>query len=203
MGSRKRKSPRQKMRIAIVIALVISLGLVSWAWLQRPQYSGLPVLKLGGEFSLANANGQPFSLSDSNGQVRLLSFGYTHCPDVCPLTLARYRAVLEALSADAAKLQPIMVSIDPARDTPELLQKYVSYFSPSIVGLTGTSAAIAAVAKQYGVYVSVQGNEVSHSDYLYLIDRDGRVRRLYDQQAGVTAIVQEAKALMQEPREGV
>jgi protein SCO1/2 len=176
---------------------------VSWAWLQRPQYSGLPVLKLGGEFSLANANGEAFSLKDSAGQVRLLSFGYTHCPDICPMTLARYRAVLEALGDDAVKLQPILVSIDPARDSPEILHSYVSYFSPRIVGLTGTPEAIASVAKRYGVYVSVKGDEVSHSDYVYLIDRDGRVRRLYDQQAGVAAIVQEAKALMQEPREGV
>ena len=197
------KSPRQKLRIAVIAALVISVGLAAWAWLQRPVYSGLPVLKLGGEFSLDNANGQPFALQDSSGKVRLLSFGYTHCPDICPMTLARYRAVLDALGDDGAKLQTIKISVDPARDTPEILHKYVSYFSPQIVGLTGTPEAIAAVAKQYGAYVSVNGNDVSHSDYLYLIDRDGRVRRLYDQQAGVDAIVKEAKALMQEPREGV
>ena len=197
------RSPRKKLRIAIVAALIVSVGLAAWAWLQRPVYSGLPVLKLGGEFSLDNANGQPFALHDSSGQVRLLSFGYTHCPDICPMTLARYRAVLDALGDDAAKLQTIMISIDPARDTADILHKYVSYFSPHIVGLTGAPEDIAAVAKQYGAYVSVNGDDVSHSDYLYLIDRDGRVRRLYDQQADVDAIVKEAKVLMQEPREGV
>lgn len=197
----KKRSPRQQVRIAIVVALLLSLALASWAWLQRPHYSGLPVLKLGGEFSLHNANGEAFSLSQSNGRVRLLTFGFTHCPDICPTTLARYRAVLEALAGDAAQLQPIMVSVDPVRDTPAILQKYVSYFSPQIIGLTGTPEAIAAVAKQYAAYVSFTGDEVSHSDYLYLIDKDGRVRRLFDQQAGVAMIVQEARALMKEPRE--
>ncbi len=196
-------SRRQKLRISLVIALMVSVGLAGWAWLQRPQYSGLPVLKLGGDFALVNATGTPFSLADSTGRVRLLSFGFTHCPDICPMTLARYRAVLEALGNDAAQLQPIMISVDPARDTPAVLADYVAYFSPNIIGLTGSTEAIAQVAKQYGAYVSVSGDDVSHSDYLYLIDRDGRVRRLFDQQAGVQAIVQEARALMIEPREGV
>lgn len=199
--SNKRQSPRQQVRLAMVLALIISLGLAAWAWLQRPQISTLPILTLGGDFSLRNATGKDFTLSDSNGQARLLSFGYTHCPDICPLTLARYRAVLAALGDDAAQLQPIMVSVDPARDTPAILQKYVRYFSPQIVGLTGSPEAIAAVAKQYAAYIAVDGNNVSHSDYLYLIDREGRVRRLYDQQADVALIVREVRALIVEPRE--
>lgn len=193
------RSRRQQLRVALVAALIVSVGLAAWAWLQRPVASGLPVLKLGGQFELMNASGQPFALNDSSGQIRLLSFGFTHCPDVCPTTLARYRAVLDALGRDAAQLQPIMISVDPARDTPAILLNYVRYFSPAIIGLTGSPEAIASVAKQYGAYVSVQGDSVSHSDYLYLIDREGRVRRLYDQQAGVDAIVTEVRALLREP----
>lgn len=193
------RSRRQQLRVALVAALIVSVGLAAWAWLQRPVASGLPVLKLGGQFELMNASGQPFALNDSSGQIRLLSFGFTHCPDICPTTLARYRAVLDALGRDAAQLQPIMISVDPARDTPAILLNYVRYFSPAIIGLTGSPEAIASVAKQYGAYVSVQGDSVSHSDYLYLIDREGRVRRLYDQQAGVDAIVTEVRALLREP----
>lgn len=198
-----KRSRRQQLRLAMVVALMISVGLAAWAWWQRPIHSGLPVLKLGGDFSLVNSTGTPFVLHEGNGQIRLLSFGYTHCPDVCPMTLARYRAVLAALGDDAPRLQPIMVSVDPARDTADILHKYVSYFSPHIIGLTGSPQAIAVVAKQYGAYVSVDGDSVSHSDYLYLIDREGRVRRLYDQQAGVEAIVAEARALLREPGDGV
>lgn len=188
----------------LVLAGALLVGGVA-AWQAfAPQSSKLPVLRLGGDFTLSDSEGRPFTLASRRGSLVLLSFGFTNCPDVCPLTLARYRAVLAALQQDAGRLQPIMISVDPARDTPAKLGAYVRYFDARILGLTGSSGQLAQVARQYGAIVSVpapgEEGEVSHSDYLYLIDDLGRVRRLYDQQAPVQDIVREVRDLLREAR---
>lgn len=201
------EDPMRALRImawAMVLGFALMVGGVA-AWQAfMPQPSSLPVLRLGGDFRLDNSDGKPFTLSSRRGSLVLLSFGFTSCPDVCPLTLARYRAVLAALEQDAGRLLPVMISVDPARDTPEKLAAYVLYFDPRILGLTGSREQLARVARQYGAIVSVpeagEEGEVSHSDYLYLIDDLGRVRRLYDQQAPVKDIVREARELLREAR---
>lgn len=187
-----------------LLSVALLLGAVA-AWRAfMPVDSGLPVLPLGGDFSLGDDRGQTFRLGDQRDQVVLLSFGFTSCPDICPLTLARYRAVLAGLSQDAARLTPVMISVDPARDTPARLHEYVRYFHPRIIGLTGTPAELAVVARRFGAVIRVpapgEPGQVMHSDYLYLLDTQGRVRRLYDQQAGVDAIVREVRALLREAR---
>lgn len=179
------------------------LGVAVWAkkvW-SEPEAS-LPVLRLGGNFELQDDTGASRQLSEWRGKMVLLSFGFTHCPDICPMTLARYRAVLKALGEDAALLQPILISVDPARDSGKVLGDYVRYFDPKIVGLTGSLSTLAAVERLYGaqVVLSAPGEpvSVSHSDYLYLIDDLGRVRKLFDQQASVAAIVQDIRVLQHE-----
>ncbi len=188
----------------MVLGFALLVGAVAAWQTYLPRASELPVLRLGGDFTLTNSDGKPFALASRRGSLVLLTFGFTSCPDVCPLTLARYRAVLAALQQDAARLQPIMISVDPAHDTPARLGAYVRYFDARILGLTGTREQLAKVARQYGAIVSVpaegESGEVSHSDYLYLIDDLGRVRRLYDQQAPVEDIVREARGLLREAR---
>lgn len=175
-------------------------GVAAWNAF-RAEPSDLPVLRLGGDFELPASDGRIFRLQEQRGRLVLLSFGYTSCPDICPLTLARYRAVLEALGQDADRLRPVMISVDPARDTPARLHEYVRYFDARIAGLTGTRERLAVVERQYGAVAMIgDDGEVSHSDYLYLIDDLGRVRRLYDQQAPVTDIVREARSLLREAR---
>lgn len=185
--------------LALAIALVVG-GVAAWRAF-APMESGLPVLKLGGDFTLTDSRGQSFTLASQRGRLVLLSFGFTHCPDVCPLTLARYRALLAELGPDAARLQPLMVSVDPLRDTPSVLDRYVRYFDARILGLTGTPQAVAVVQRQYGVIaMPAAGDRVAHSDYLYLIDDLGRLRRLHDQQATVAMLAADVRALLREAR---
>ena len=187
-------------------SLAIMTGLIGIGVWAKKAYSepeaSLPVLRLGGNFELQDDTGVSRQLTEWRGRMVLLSFGFTHCPDICPMTLARYRAVLKALGDDAGRLQPILISVDPARDSGKVLGDYVRYFDSRIVGLTGSLPALAAVERLYGaqVVLSAPGEpvSVSHSDYLYLLDDLGRVRKLFDQQASVAAIVQDIRVLQRE-----
>ena len=187
-------------------SLVLLAGLAGVAvWVNKPSdvpEASLPVLRLGGNFELQDDTGASRQLSEWHGKMVLLSFGFTHCPDICPLTLARYRAVLKALGEDASRLQPILISVDPARDSGKVLGDYVRYFDPRIVGLTGSLPILTAVERLYGaqVVLSPPGQPVlvSHSDYIYLLDDLGRVRKLFDQQASVAMLVQGIRWLQRE-----
>src|SRR5512139_1519580 len=107
------------------------------------------------DFALTDENGQPLKLSDLRGKWILLAYGYTHCPDVCPLTLSRLRDVKKIVDANGDRVQVVFVTIDPERDTPDIMQKYVSHFdkafSQKFKGLSGTPTEIAAAAKPYNV----------------------------------------------------
>jgi protein SCO1 len=124
----------------------------------QPQSSAPPPLegaRMGGPFSLVTQDGKRLSDVDLTGQYRLIYFGYSFCPDVCPVDvqklMAGFRAFEKAQPVLAAKTQPIFITVDPARDTPPVLKQFVSAFHPRLIGLTGTPAEIAAVAKAYAV----------------------------------------------------
>lgn len=112
--------------------------------------------KMGGPFTLTNQDGVGVSDAGFPGKYRLIYFGYTYCPDVCPTDMQRLMRGFAELekrdSATAAKIQPFFISVDPARDTPQVVKQFVSAFHPRLIGLTGSEAAIADVAKRYGVY---------------------------------------------------
>ncbi|MFA6228596.1 MAG: SCO family protein [Rhodanobacter sp.] len=136
------------------------------------------------EFSLTNDQGKPVSAADYKGKVVLLYFGYTHCPDVCPLTMAHLHVVMQRLGALADGARILFVSVDPARDTPAVLHAYVNAFDSHAVGLTGKPGNIEALVKRYRSAftrepASKDGNyEVSHSSAIYVFDRDGKPRVL-------------------------
>jgi protein SCO1/2 len=129
------------------------------------------------DFELTDANGQPFRLSDAEGKLVLIYFGYTHCPDVCPLTLLDIKEALKGLES-AERVQVIFISLDPERDTPERLNRYLRAFDPGFIGLTGAdSQAIQEVIKTYRVEVEKEetsqpaaGSLVDHTARLYLIN---------------------------------
>ncbi len=155
----------------------------------------LPPLKdIGGDFTLTGHQGDAISLRDYRGKVVLLFFGYTNCPDACPLALSEMKQIMHLLGEHATQVQPLFITFDPERDTPEHLQTYLAYFHPKILGLTGSPEAIAQVAKQYQVlYVkqeaeSAAGYLFAHSTYLYLIDQQGQVRQRY--RSGSTPVEQ-------------
>ena len=134
------------------------------------------------DFSLASTRGGPVTLSEFRGKVVVLGFGFTSCPEVCPTTLAVLAAARKKLGADAADVQVVYVTVDPERDTPEHLKKYLSTFDPAIVGASGTPAQLAAVRARYGIQAEkkVFGDSYAyaHSSSILLIDRRGALRAL-------------------------
>lgn len=136
-------------------------------------------------FTLTSQTGQPLSLHDLRGKVVLLYFGYTFCPDACPTTLAELKKVTNALGKEAKDVQVVMVTVDPERDTPEVLREYLSYFDASYIGLTGTEGDILAATTPYGVYFQkhegspATGYLVDHTTTVMAIDKEGYLRLFY------------------------
>ena len=140
--------------------------------------AGAGASRLGGDFTLTDQHGECFRLDQLRGKVVLLFFGYTYCPDICPTQLASIAAVLAALEERALQVQGVFVTVDPERDTPEVLNNYVRYFHEDLIGLTGTAAEIERVARQYRVRYSKYERDdghytMDHSAQLYVIDREG------------------------------
>ena len=145
------------------------------------------------DFSLSDPSGQVRTLSDFRGKVVLLSFGYTHCPDVCPTTLAKFAEVRHLLGPEAQRVQALFVTVDPARDSAQVLRAYVPNFDPSFIGLRGTPAQTDAAVRSFHASYQVierHGNvEVDHTASTYLIDERGNTRIVtpYDQSARALA----------------
>ena len=139
--------------------------------------------KIGGPFTLTNQDGGTTSEAQFKGQYRIIYFGYSYCPDVCPVDLANIMLGLKQAEKEnpalASKIQPIFISVDPERDTPAVLKQYVSAFHPRLIGLTGTPEEIAAVAKKYLIIYNIRKDEgsteylVDHSRQAYLFGPDG------------------------------
>lgn len=163
----------------------------------------LDEFEFGGDFTLTDHKGQAFSLSDHRGKIGLLFFGYTMCPDACPMTLSKMSQALEALGPAREQVEVFFVSVDVDRDTPDVLAKYVEGFGMNVIGLTGSREAVDRVVTQYrATYditpsTSVGGPLVSHSTYTYLLDRHGKLRFFFrhgDPPATLTAGLQAALA---------
>jgi protein SCO1/2 len=135
----------------------------------------------GGDFELRAHDGSDWSTLQARGKVVVLVFGYTFCPDVCPTALATVAAAMRELGPDADRVQPLFVSLDPDRDTPEKLEPYVHWFHPSMIGLTGSPDELKQVAKRYQVQYEFVGKgekehySLDHSANLYLLDAEGRL----------------------------
>jgi protein SCO1 len=150
---------------------------------------------IGGPFKLVSTNGENVTDQSSRGKWLLIFFGYTNCPDACPTALNDISVALEKLGADASKLQPLFITVDPQRDTREVMSDYLKYFDSRIVGLTGSEEQIDSVAKEYGVYVAreksaTSGDDylVSHSAYLYLMGPQGKFVNVIQGSEGGEAI---------------
>lgn len=149
---------------------------------------------------LARSDGSVFDLSGERGRLVLLYFGYTRCPDACPLTLATWARVRRELGEDTARVRFVFVSVDPARDSPAAVQAYVQQFDPGIIGLTGRADTIAAIERSYmsTSYRSGSGADymVSHGTRSFLIDRSGRLRTLYSTEIDAERIVTDIRHLL-------
>ncbi len=156
------------------------------------------------QFDLTSDAGTPATATDFRGKYVLMYFGYTHCPDVCPLTLVHLHLVMQKLGKDADKVRILFVSVDPARDTPPVLHQYVTAFDPRIVGLTGTPAQIAAMAKRYRSAFNIDAKQVngdytvSHGSIIYVFDRRGRARLIGNSTDTPDAIAHDLELLMRQ-----
>lgn len=154
------------------------------------------------EFSLTDHNGKTRTLADFKGQVVAVFFGYTQCPDFCPTTLAELANAARLLGADAAKFQALFVTVDPERDTPELLSSYVPAFNPSFLGLYGDAAALKRVAQEFkAIYQKESGKDpasytMAHSIGIYVFDPAGRIRLFMKHEQGAEAIAHDLRLLI-------
>jgi protein SCO1 len=158
---------------------------------------------MGGELRLNGHDGKPRSVADFRGKVVVVAFGFTHCPDVCPTTLADLATVMKQLGSDARAVQVVFVTVDPKRDTPQLLAQYVPAFHPEFIGLHGDAAAISKVTKDFHVYANErpgkggEGYTVDHSAQSFVLDREGRVRLLIPPGTPPAAIASDVRVLLQ------
>lgn len=156
------------------------------------------------DFSLVNQHGEIYTLGEARGKVVLLFFGYTHCPDICPTTLAEFKQVREELGERAEEVDFLFITIDPERDTSERLAQYMPVFGDWLHGLTGTMDDLQPVYQKYGVVRnkvesdSAAGYLMEHSTRTYVIDRNGRIRATYLFGTTTDSMVQDTLYLLRE-----
>ena len=156
----------------------------------------------GKALALTDHNGKPRTLADFRGQVVVVFFGFVHCPDVCPATLAELAQVATALGPDAKRMQVLFVTVDPERDTEALLRQYVPAFNPDFLGLRGDTAATAEAAKEFKIFYQKQpqpGGDytMDHSAGTYIFDPQGRLRLFAQYGAGAPALLHDIRLLLQ------
>lgn len=155
----------------------------------------------GKELALIDHNGQRRTLADFRGKVVTLFFGFTHCPDVCPTTLVEMASVMKELGADAGRLQVLFVTVDPERDTAEVLKRYVPAFHPSFLGLTGSMEEITRTAKEFKIFFQKQplpsgGYTMDHSAGTYILDSEGRLRLFAQYGVGAPTLLHDIRLLL-------
>ncbi len=203
-------------RILIALIAVVAAGLLAFALVKgarlltgtEPSRTGAIVATseagLGGPFTLTDSNGKPVTNADFRGRFMLIYFGYAFCPDICPTELQAMGRALDALGPKAARVTPVFISVDPARDTPASLKPFVRAFHPRMVGLTGTPEQIAAVTKAFRVYYRLgqpsrpgaKDYLVDHTSFFYLVGPDGDFRAVLRGGVDAPAIVKALEQLV-------
>lgn len=202
-----------RLLIAGLVGLLLA-AVVAWWSIQQDRRAAGPAgasteagtvlggVSIGGPFSLVDHTGKPVTDKDYAGKYKLVFFGFTFCPDICPTELQVLAQAMDALGDDAARVQPLFISIDPQRDTPAQLAEYVAMFHPSITGLTGTPEQVAAVAKAYRVYYAKapggNGDDylMDHSTFTYLMGPDGQFLKVLPRGTSPDEIVQSIRSYL-------
>jgi protein SCO1/2 len=191
------------LRILVLSAATLLAGCQP----QQPGFESTDITgaDFGKTFTLTDHNGRKRSLTDFRGQVVVVFFGFTHCPDVCPTTLAELAGAMRKLGQAADQVQVLLVTVDPERDTPELLGKYVTAFNPKFLALRGSAEETAAVAKEFKViYQKVAGSRpdnysMDHSAGSYIFDRQGRLRLYVSYGRGAEVFAHDIDLLLKQP----
>ncbi len=163
----------------------------------------LPVHPIGGNFRLTDHHGQPFELASLKGSIVLVFFGYSSCPDACPTTLSKLSRAMARLGADRARVKTLYISVDPDRDTPDVLKADLENFDLDALGLTGTRAQLDQVVKQFGASYSVvpmpesaAKYTIMHTTFVYVLDADGRTRTWFPYEATVDEVVAGLRSML-------
>jgi len=161
-----------------ILVLLITVAAVVYTT-SKPSFRGSVITPpwSAPDIKLTDHNGHPFMLSSQRGKVVLLFFGYTNCPDECPLTMAHLKLATESLGKRSQDVQVAMITTDPVRDTQQALKDFMAHFDPSFLGLTGSPGDLQRAWRDYGVSVEAGGE--SHSIFLYVIDPAGNVRETF------------------------
>jgi protein SCO1 len=190
-------------RLLAMALLVAAAGLLGACGSDAPKFRLTDVAgaDFGKELNLTDHTGRVHTLADFTGRVVAVFFGFTHCPDACPTTLAELALVAKELGADAGRLQVLFVTVDPERDTPEVLARYVTAFHPSFLGLYGDATATARAAKAFKIFYRKQpleggGYTVDHSAGTFILDRQGRLRLYAQHGAGAPALLHDIRLLL-------
>lgn len=195
-------------RALIAVAAGIALAVVAWVLVlprfQPHVFTGTVIQSQtpAPDIALATSTGGTASLRDFEDQVVVVYFGYTFCPDVCPTTLSTLKKAVDELGGKSDDVQVVMVSVDPARDTPETLREYLGFFDPDFLGMTGSEDDIASVATVYGVFFQAEpgtadtGYLVSHTARLMVIDRDGYLKLVMPGEVTVDQLVSDLEYLL-------
>lgn len=175
---------RSRAAAALFIASLLLAGCDKLLPNARGPFNGVDVTgsPIGAEFRLSDPDGRARSVADFRGKVVVLVFGFTQCPDVCPTTLADFAAALKRLGSDASRVQLLFVTLDPARDSPELLRQYVPAFDPAFIALRGDEKAIDKVTRDFRIHSSKRDGKtpgaytIDHSAQSFVFDREGKLR---------------------------
>lgn len=195
------------MSLRTRVAALAALVLIGCGQPQGPTFEATDITgaDFGRNFALTDQNGKPRTLADFRGKAVVIFFGYTQCPDVCPTTLAALKQAMEKLGPDAERVQVLFITVDPERDTQDLLSRYVPAFDPRFLGLYGDAEATARTAKEFRViYQKVPGTtpgeySMDHSAGTFLYDPQGRLRLYVGQAQGADVFAHDLKALLDAP----
>jgi cytochrome oxidase Cu insertion factor (SCO1/SenC/PrrC family) len=186
--------------MAVLLAVLVICGILLYQLYQRTlDGSGSGQAEIGGPFELVDQDGNPVTDQTFKGRLTLIYFGFTFCPDACPTALGVMSAALDKLDVAADRVVPILITVDPDRDTPPTLKDYVSNFHPGMVGLTGTPEQIAKVAKAYHVFyqkapgTTPEDYVMDHTLLIYLMDGEGKYLRYFGPDATADQIAEEIR----------
>jgi protein SCO1 len=188
------KGRRRLLAGLLAVVLLAGGGAIALGWMPGLKNQTPSSDAIGGPFTLTASNGQKVTDSDFRGKWLLVYFGYTHCPDICPTTLAEVSETLTSLGPLATEVQPFFVTIDPERDTPKMVGDFINSIDNRIIGLTGTPTQIAVVAKEYHVYYAKdppspaagENYAMDHTAFVYVVGSDGKYLTLFSPLQGQT-----------------
>lgn len=197
-----RHLPSRRSFISLAVAGLLSLGLAGCKEPVKFQGSDISGTHLGRDMAMVDSSGTLRTLADYKGKVMVVFFGFTHCPDVCPTSMAELAQTMSLLKGDAKKVQVVMITVDPERDTGAIMDTYVKAFNPSFVGLTGSAEQLHKTAQSFKAYYAKASGgtpdsyTMNHSSSFYILDQTGEARVLLNGNAPAKVIADDIQQLL-------